>query len=116
MSDETQATILKPCGDPHFAMEHGVFEDTVMEKIRNRDLNMSAIKVWMYLSRNRDLRSGKLHGIKIERIAEYWNISTRSVRRALADLIDAELYDPPNRMKEVVTGVLFPKVKKKVDE
>ena len=70
MSDKTQATLPKPCGDPHFAMEHGIFEDTVMEKIRNRDLNMSAIKVWMYLSRNRDLKSGKLHGIKIERIAE----------------------------------------------
>ena len=42
MSDKTQATLPKPCGDPHFAMEHGIFEDTVMEKIRNRDLNMSA--------------------------------------------------------------------------
>ena len=113
MSEKTQATIPEPLGDPHFAMDNGVFNDTVMEKIRNRDLNMAAIKVWMYLSRNRDLKSGRLHGVKVERIAKYWNISIRSVHRALADLMEAELYNPPIRQKDVITGLLLPTVKKK---
>ena len=67
----------------------------------------------MYLSRNRDVDSGKLHGSEVKKIAEYWGISTRTVYRGLADLINAELYDPPNRLKDVVTGVLLPKRKKK---
>lgn len=108
-----QAPIPKPCGDSHFAMEHGIFNDTLMEKMRNCQLNISAIKVFMYLARNRDIETGKLHGSKVERIAQYWNMSTRSVYRALADLIDAELYDPPHRTKEIITGILLPKRKKK---
>ena len=106
MSDTT-----KPCGDSHFAMDHGVFNDTVMEKIRNRDLNISAIKVYMYLARNRDIHTGILHGSLVKKIAAYWNISTRTVYRALADLTDAELYEPPLRGKEIVEGVLLPKRK-----
>ena len=104
---------IKPLGDPHFAMERGSYDDTVMEKIRNRNLNTSAIKVYMYLGRNRDLNSGKLHGSLVKRIAEYWGISTKSVRRALADLTDAGLYEPPLRGSEVVEGVLLPKRKVK---
>ena len=107
--DKTQATIPKPCGDPHFAMERGSYDDTVMEKIRNRDLNLSAIKVYMYLARNRDIDSGNLHGSLVKRIAEYWNIDKRTVYRALADLTDAGLYEPPLHGKDVVTGVLLPK-------
>ena len=107
--DKTQATIPKPCGDPHFAMERGSYDDTVMEKIRNCDLNVSAIKVYMYLARNRDLNSGNLHGSLVKRIAAYWNINKRSVYRALADLTDAGLYEPPLHGKDVVTGVLLPK-------
>ena len=66
--DKTQATIPKPCGDPHFAMERGSYDDTVMEKIRNCDLNLTTIKVYMYLARNRDINTGTLHGSKIKRI------------------------------------------------
>ena len=110
--DKTQATIPKPCGDPHFAMERGSYDDTVMEKIRNCDLNLTAIKVYMYLARNRDINTGTLHGSKIKRISEYWNISERSVYYALADLTAAGLYEPPNRGKDFVSGVLLPKRKK----
>ena len=98
-------------GDSHFALDNAIFNDTVMEKIRNRKLNLSALKIYMYLSRNRDIKSGKLHGTKIKRIADYWNISTRAVHRALADLTDAGLYEPPLRASEEVTGVLLPKKK-----
>lgn len=103
-------------GDPHFALDNAVFNDTVMEKIRNRKLNLSAIKVFMYLSRNRDINSGKLHGkdskhpIKIKRIADYWNISIRSVRYAIQELTAAGLYVPPNRNSvDTVEGHLLPK-------
>ena len=113
--DKTQATIPEALGDPHFAMERGSYDNTVMEKIRNRDLNLSAIKVYMYLARNRDLDSGNLHGSLVKRIAEYWSISTKSVRRALADLTNAGLYEPPLHGKDVVTGVLLPKRKKDTD-
>ena len=105
--------VSNACGDPHFAMERGSYDNTVMEKIRNCELNLSAVKVYMYLARNRDLDSGKLHGSLVKRIAEYWSISTKSVRRALADLTDAELYDPPNHAKDIVEGTLLPKRKKK---
>ena len=108
-----QAPIPKPCGDPHFSMDYCVLNDTVMEKIRNCKLNISALKVFMYLARNRDIETGILHGTEIDRIAKYWQMSRRSVYRALGDLIDAELYEPPNRMTEVVTGVLLPKIPKK---
>ena len=107
MSDKT-----KLCGDPHFAMDNGAFNNTVMEKIRNCDLNLTAVKVWMYLSRNRDLDSGNLHGSKVDKIAGYWNISKRAVFRGLADLTDAGLYEPPLHGKDVVTGKLLPKRKK----
>ena len=113
--DKTQATIPEPCGDPHFAMERGSYDNTVMEKIRNCDLNLSAIKVYMYLARNRDLGKGVLHGSPVKRIAEYWNIDKRTVYRALADLTDAGLYEPPMHGSEVVTGVLLPKRKKDED-
>ena len=100
----------KPVGDPHFAMDHGIFNDTVMEKMRNRKLNLSAIKVYMYLARNRDIHTGKLHGSDIKRIAKYWDISVRSVRYAIQDLIEAELYMPPNRVGvDKVEGTLLPK-------
>ena len=107
--DKTQATIPEVLGDPHFAMERGSYDNTVMEKIRNCDLNVSAIKVYMYLARNRDLDKGTLHGSSVKRIAAYWNINKRSVYRALADLTDAGLYEPPLHGKDVVTGVLLPK-------
>ena len=110
--DKTQATIPKACGDPHFAMERGSYDDTVMEKIRNRDLNLSSIKVYMYLARNRDIDSGNLHGSLVKRISEYWNMSKRAVYYALADLTNAGLYEPPLHGKDVVTGVLLPKRKK----
>ena len=96
-------------------MERGSYDNTVMEKIRNRDLNLSAIKVYMYLARNRDLASGKLHGSLVKRIAKFWNISKRTVYRALADLTDAGLYEPPLHGKDVVLGVLLPKRKKGED-
>ena len=108
-----QAPKPKPCGDPHFAMDYCVINDTVMAKIRNCELNISAVKVFIYLSRNRDIETGKLHGSQIDRIAQYWQISRRSVHRALVDLTNAELYVPPNRMTGVVTGVLLPKISKK---
>lgn len=113
MSDKKKKVQIDFVGDPHFALDNAVFNDTVMEKIRNRKLNLSAIKIYMYLSRNRDINSGKLHGSKVKRIANYWNISTRAVHRALADLIDAGLYEPPLRGSEDVTGVLLPKRKTK---
>ena len=99
-------------GDPHFSMDHGIFNNTVMEKMRNRNLNVSAIKVWMYLARNRDINTGKLHGSLVKRIADYWSISQRTVYRALADLTDAGLYEPPLNGKDIVEGVLLPKRKK----
>ena len=102
---------IKPLGDPHFAMERGSYDDTVMEKIRNCKLNLCAVKVYMYLARNRDLDSGNLHGSLVKRIAEYWGITTKSVRRALADLTDAGLYEPPLRGSTIVEGVLLPKRK-----
>ena len=110
--DKTQATIPEALGDPHFAMERGSYDNTVMEKIRNRDLNLSAVKVYMYLARNRDLASGKLHGSLVKRIAEYWNMSKRAVYYALADLTAAGLYEPSLHAKGVVNGVLLPKRKK----
>ena len=96
----------------HFSMETAAVGDTVMEKIRNRNLSISAVKVWLYLARNRDIDSGKLHGSLVDQISKYWDISTRTVRRGLADLIDAGLYEPPQRLKDKVTGVLLPKRKK----
>ena len=108
--DKTQATIPEALGDPHFAMERGSYDNTVMEKIRNCDLNVSAIKVYMYLARNRDLGKAALFmAASVKRIAAYWNINKRSVYRALADLTDAGLYEPPLHGKDVVTGVLLPK-------
>ena len=103
---------IKFAGDPHFSMDHGIFNDTVMEKMRNRELNLTAVKVYMYLSRNRDIDTGTLHGTKVERIAEYWNISKRAVYYALADLTTAGLYEPPLRGRDVVSGILLPKRKK----
>lgn len=105
----------KPCGDNHFAMDGCIINDTVMQKIRNRKLNLSAIKVYMYLGRNRDVDTGILHGTPVKDIAAYWCISTRAVRRGLADLTDAGLYEPPLRGSEEVTGVLLPK-RSKADE
>ena len=96
-------------GDSHFALDNAVFNDTVMEKIRNRDLNLAAVKVYMYLARNRDIKSGKLHGSKIKRIADYWGISTRTVYNALADLTAAGLYAPIRGNK--IVGKLFPNQK-----
>ena len=98
-------------GDPNFALDNGVFSNTLMEKMRNRKLSISAIKVYMYLLRNRDIKSGKLHGTKVETIADYWKISTRTVHRALGDLTDAGLYEPPLRGGEEITGVLLPNQK-----
>lgn len=110
-----QATVPKPVGDSHFSMERGSYDDTVMEKIRNRKLNLSAVKVYMYLSRNRDIDTGILHGSPVKSIAEYWGISIRSVRYAIQDLIDAELYVPPNRIGvDKIEGTLLPKRKKDV--
>lgn len=99
-------------GDPHFAMDHGIFNDTVMEKMRNRELNLTAIKVYMYLARNRDINTGTLHGTKVESIADYWSISKRAVYRGLADLTAVGLYEPPLRGRDVVSGILLPKRKK----
>ena len=99
-------------GNPHFALDNAVFNDTVMEKIRNRNLNLTAVKVYMYLARNRDIKTGKLHGTKIEKIADYWSISTRAVHRGLADLTAAGLYKPPLRGSKVVNGKLLPNRKK----
>lgn len=98
----------KLCGDNHFSMDYALIGDTVMQKIRNCNLNMNAMKAYFYLSRNRDVDTGKLHGSLVSRIAEYWDISERSVFRGLADLIDAGLYEPPLRGKEEITGVLHP--------
>ena len=98
--------------DPHFAMDHGIFNDTVMEKMRNRELNLTAVKVYMYLARNRDIDTGTLHGTKVESIASYWNISKRAVYYALADLTTAGLYEPPLHGRDVVSGILLPKRKK----
>ena len=114
--EKTQATIPEAMGDPHFKMERGSYDNTVMEKIRNCDLNVSAIKVYMYLARNRDLDKGTLHGSAVTRIAEYWNINKRTVYRALADLTDAGLYEPPLHGNEVVTGLLLPKRGKKDED
>lgn len=100
----------KLCGDTHFSMDYASVGDTVMQKIRNRKLNLSAVKVFLYLARNRDLNSGKLHGSSIKEIADYWCMSIRAVRYAIQDLIDAELYVPPNRTGvDSVEGHLFPK-------
>ena len=38
--EKTQATIPEAMGDPHFAMERGSYDNTVMEKIRNCNLNL----------------------------------------------------------------------------
>ena len=113
--DKTQATIPEALGDPHFAMKRGSYDNTVMEKIRNCDLNLSAIKVYMYLARNRDIDSGNLHGSLVKRISEYWNMSKRAVYYALADSTNAGLYEPPLHGKDVVTGVLLPKRKNDTD-
>ena len=99
---------IKPCGDSHFSMDFALVGDTVMQKIRNCNLNMNAFKVYLYLSRNRDFETGKLHGSEVKKIADYWCISERSVFRGLADLINAGLYNPPLRGKEEITGVLYP--------
>ena len=102
-------TVDKPCGDDHFAMDFASVGDTIMQKIRNCKLNMTSIKVLLYLSRNRDIRTGKLHGTPVDKIAEYWCISRRSVFRGLADLTAAGLYEPPLRGDEIITGFLLPK-------
>ena len=99
---------VKPCGDSRFAMDFAMVGDTIMYKMRNHKLNTSAVKVLLYLLRNRDVDTGILHGTHVREIAEFWTISTKSVRRALADLTDAGLYEPPNRGGDIITGTLFP--------
>ena len=110
----------KPCGDSRFAMDGVFIDDTVMRKIANRNLNFSTMKVYMYLARNRNLDTGKLHSKDsnypnmIEDIADYWEMDKRTVYRAIADLIDAELYIPPNRTGvDSVEGTLLPNRKDK---
>ena len=111
---------MKPCGDSRFAMNGIFIDDIVMRKIANRNLNLSTVKVYMYLARNRDLDTGKLHPKDskhpnlIADIAEYWEMDKRTVYRAIADLIDAELYIPPNRSGiDSVEGTLLPNRKDK---
>ena len=99
---------IKPCGDSRFAMNNALVGDTLMQKIKHHHLNMNAFKVFCYLARNFDVDSGKLHGTDVKDIAEYWEISERSVFRGLADLTAAGLYEPPMKGNEKITGKLHP--------
>lgn len=83
--------------------------DAIMEKIRDCKLNASALKVWMYLERNKDFAKGVLYGSDIQEIADFWGISRRGVYRAISDLIDAELYSPVGRRENRSTGKPYQK-------
>ena len=92
------AALITASGMPYFK-----FTREELAIIVEKNISLSAIKLYAYMRLNCDNNRGISHTINYQKIAKLLKMHRTTVYRALADLVDAELIAPRNR----ITGETF---------